>query len=301
MHISRASNITDQPTSRRTRRTIAILTAAALVVALAACDIPPESPPAAKGYAGKCTGADALSGTTMVVDFQALDGLNGTAAPDIVRCSPNPSGAARTGIRALQDAGIGFTGTTRWGFAFMCRINQRPSATEPLPIAGSPGYKESCANTPPAAASWSYWWASGGGTTWTYTTIGALNRNVVPGGFDGWSFSLNKTATTNPPSYTPRNPAIDPTAPTVTLAVNDLDHTITLGTSTSLTWTSTNATSITATSVTPTTGGGTWSGALAKPGGTKTITPTKKGTYTYKITATGATGSRTATAVLIVQ
>jgi len=162
-----------------------------------------------KGYAGICTGADALTGVTVVVDFQELDGNGGTAAPTITRCSPNATpGAARTGIKALQDAGIAVAGTAQWGLGFVCRLELRPSATESIPRTGNPNYKEACVVTPPAQAYWSYWHADGSGTTWTYSSFGALNRNVVPGGFEGWSFSLNKTATTNPPpGVTPQNPA----------------------------------------------------------------------------------------------
>ncbi|ANN18685.1 flagellar hook-length control protein FliK [Amycolatopsis orientalis] len=163
----------------------------------------------AKGYNGVCTGNDALTGVTVVVDFQELNGNGGTAAPTITRCSPNASpGTARTGIKALQDAGIAVAGTARWGLGFVCRLETRPSATETLPLSGNPNYKEACVNTPPANAYWGYWYADGTGASWTYSTQGALNRNVVPGGFEGWSFSLNKSASTNPPPrVTPSNPA----------------------------------------------------------------------------------------------
>lgn len=257
----------------------------------------------AKGYPGICTGSDALTGVTIVIDFQELDGNGGVAAPTITRCSPNASpGTDRTGIQALQDAGVSVTGTVRWGLGFVCRLEDRPSATETIPRASNPTYKEACVVTPPGDAYWSYWHADGAGTTWTYSNYGALNRNVIPGGFEGWSFSLNKTASTNPvPGETPRNPAVNPGNPTVSLSVDDLDRTITLGQSTSLTWTSTNATSITAHSVSPATGGGGWSGALAVPGGTKAITPTARGTYIYTISAMGPQGTVYATATLTVQ
>lgn len=162
-----------------------------------------------KGYNGICTGADALTGTTIVVDFQQLNGNGGLAAATVTRCSPNANpGTQRTGIKALQDAGIAPTGTTRWGLSFVCRIEGRPAATETLPTTGNPTYKEACVNTPPAAAYWGYWHANGSGTTWTYSTSGAAGRYVTPGGFEGWSFSLNATASTNPvPRVTPRNPA----------------------------------------------------------------------------------------------
>lgn len=167
------------------------------------------APAQAAGYNGVCTGNDALTGVTVVVDFQELDGNGGTAAPTITRCSPNANpGTDRTGIKALQDAGIAVAGTARWGLGFVCRLEGRPSATETIPLSSNPNYKEPCVNTPPAGAYWGYWHADGSGSTWTYSSHGALNRNVVPGGFEGWSFSLNKSATTNPPpGVTPTNPA----------------------------------------------------------------------------------------------
>jgi hypothetical protein len=261
------------------------------------------SPASATGYDGICTGSDALTGVTVVVDFQELDGNGGTAAPTLTRCSPNPSpGTQRTGIQALQDAGIAVTGTAQWGLGFVCRLQGRPTATESIPITGNPTYHEACVVTPPGAAYWSYWNADGSGTTWTYSNYGAANRNVVPGGFEGWSFSLNKSASTNPaPGVTPRNPAVGPNNPTVSLSVDDLDRKITLGQSTTLTWTSTHSTTLTASAVSPATGGGAWSGSLAVPGGTKTVTPTAKGTYTYTIKATGTGGTVYSTATLTVQ
>ncbi|BCB89287.1 hypothetical protein [Phytohabitans suffuscus] len=277
---------------------LTLLTGTAVAVGTPAAAIDPT-----KGYAGICTGADALSGVTVVIDFQELDGNGGTPAPTITRCSPNASpGTARTGIKALQDAGIAVTGVVQWGLGFVCRLEGRPSATENIPRTGNPTYKEQCVVTPPAQAYWSYWHATGAGTTWTYSSYGALNRNVVPGGFEGWSFSLNKTATTNPPpGVTPTNPAVGPTNPTVSLSVNDLDRRINLGQTTSLTWTSTNATSITAHAVSPASGGGSWSGAKAVPGGTQNITPTAVGVYTYTIKATGTGGTVYTTATLTVQ
>ncbi|MBE1469658.1 ABC transporter substrate-binding protein [Kibdelosporangium phytohabitans] len=277
---------------------LALLAGAAVAAAPAAGAIDP-----AKGYAGICAGADALSGVTVVIDFQELDGNGGVAAPTITRCSPNASpGTDRTGIKALQDAGISVQGTVRWGLGFVCRLENRPSSTEILPRTSNPTYKEPCANTPPADAYWGYWHANGSGSTWAYSSFGALNRNVIPGGFEGWSFSLNKTATTNPPpEVTPTNPAVNPNNPTVSLSVDDLDRKITLGQSTGLTWLSTNATAVTAHAVSPTSGGGSWSGSLAVPGGTQSVTPTAVGTYTYTVKASGTGGNVYSTATLTVQ
>lgn len=251
------------------------------------------------GYAGKCTGADATTGTTVVVDFQQLNGNGGTPAATITRCSPNATpGTARTGTTALLDAGITPVGTQRYGLAFVCRLDGRPSATEAIPITGNPTYKEGCVSTPPAAAYWGYWYADGHGSTWTYSSQGASTHTVVPGGFEGWSFALNATATTNPvPRVTPHNPAFAAT-PAVTLAIADPDRAITLGQSTSLSWTSANTGWRTATAA-PKTGAGAWSGPL-EVSGTRAITPTTRGSFTYTITGVKAGVSAIASATLTV-
>ena len=170
-----------------TRRLPALLAGFAV---LAGSVVAGATPASAAGYNGICAGADALTGVTVVIDFQELNGNGGVAAPTITRCSPNASpGTQRTGIKALQDAGIAVAGTAQWGLGFVCRLETRPSSTEAIPRTSNPTYHEACVMTPPADTYWSYWNADGAGTTWTYSNYGALNRNVIPGGFEGWSFS----------------------------------------------------------------------------------------------------------------
>lgn len=195
------------------KRTVPVLPGLSLSAALVvAAPASAGTTTTAQAYDGICTGPDALTGTTVVIDFQDLDGNGGVPAPTITRCSPDATpGTPRNGIEALQDAGISVTGVVRWGLGFVCRLENRPSPTETIPTDSDPTYREACVNTPPAQAYWSYWHADGSGTTWTYSNWGALNRDVVPGGFEGWSFSLNNSATTNPwPEVTPRNPAVEP-------------------------------------------------------------------------------------------
>ncbi|WP_247660672.1 hypothetical protein, partial [Micromonospora sp. D75] len=97
-----------------------------------------------------------------------------------LRAADRPADAA-AGLRWLvsvqrADGGFTVTGTARWGLAFVCRINGKPTAaTEP------------CVNTPPATAYWSYWHASSGGS-WSYSTSGATGYNPAPGSVEGWSF-----------------------------------------------------------------------------------------------------------------
>jgi len=144
------------------------------------------SAPRLTGKAGYCPDAN---GVTVVIDFQELGGAT------IVRCAV---GDQATGLAALKNAGISITGTSRWGEAFICRIEGKPTAaTEP------------CIDTPPTTAYWSYWHAPNGGT-WTYSQVGVMNRKPPLGSFEGWSFSLNKTASTAPP---PRIAPVRPAAP----------------------------------------------------------------------------------------
>ncbi|NKI41983.1 hypothetical protein [Streptomyces physcomitrii] len=137
-----------------------------------------------KGTAGFCPNAD---GVTVVVDFQELGGTT------IVRCAP---GDQATGLAALKNAGFQIAGTNRWGEGFICRIEGKPGPES-----------EPCIDTPPASAYWSYWHAPNGGN-WTYSQWGVMNRKPPPGSFEGWSFSKDKTSTTNPPPrVAPSRPA----------------------------------------------------------------------------------------------
>ncbi|MBB5829092.1 hypothetical protein [Micromonospora carbonacea] len=162
---------------------------AGLAVVLAAVGVVGESgsPAMAAGAAGYCPDA---SGVTVVVDFNELGG--GT----VVRCA---RGEQSTGLTALKSAGFLVTGTLRWGEGFVCRIEGKPSAAA-----------EKCVDTPPASAYWSYWHAANGGS-WTYSDKGVLNRKPPAGTFEGWSFSLNRTANDAPrPGIAPKRPSPPP-------------------------------------------------------------------------------------------
>ncbi|MGW1543025.1 hypothetical protein ACWCPM_22760 [Streptomyces sp. NPDC002309] len=140
-----------------------------------------------KGTPGYCPNAD---GVTVIVDFQELGGTT------VIRCAP---GDQATGHAALKNAGIQIAGTNRWGEAFVCRIEGRPGPES-----------EPCIDTPPATAYWSYWHAPNAGD-WTYSQWGVMNRKPPLGSFEGWSFSKDKTSTTNPPPrIAPVRPAAEP-------------------------------------------------------------------------------------------
>jgi hypothetical protein len=150
------------------------------------------------------------AGVTVVVDFRALGG------DIVVRCAPGPVGRGYTGLDALQDAGFTPEGVRRYGFAFICRIAGLPTADQELPISGNPHYHEACLDTPPPQAFWGYWYAPNGGS-WTYSQTAAISRDVIPGGFEGWSFSLNHESGDLPrPGVAPKRPAAPPTTPPTT-------------------------------------------------------------------------------------
>lgn len=140
---------------------------------------------------GICAGD---TGVTVVVDGSALDG--GTQ----IRCVPDAEGMS--GLEALQKAGFDVTGTRRYGKAMVCRIDNRPSPQRELAITGDEDYRETCTNTVPTAALWAYWHAENGGE-WAYSQRGPKSRTVQPGGFEGWSFTLNASEDGNPPGVDP--------------------------------------------------------------------------------------------------
>jgi hypothetical protein len=182
------------------------------IVGLAACLLTAGSSSAAvaspaapaPGTPGYCSSA---AGVTVVVDMSALGG--GVT----VRCAPGPGGPGYTGLDALRGTGFTVAGTQRYGLAFVCRIQGRPSATESIAIPGNPRYHEQCVDTPPQTAFWSYWSARNGGA-WTYNTSGASSHDTISGGFEGWRFSLSPSGSPAPPAVKPVRPhASPPTTP----------------------------------------------------------------------------------------
>ena len=157
---------------------------AAVLVLVATGAVGPASPVARaqSWYDGPCLDH---TGVTVVVDFQELGGgVN-------VRCAPGP---VRSGLGALDAAGVSWGGTLRFA-DFVCRIAGQPGAAS-----------EPCGNTPPATAYWGYWLAPRGGN-WCYSILGPANRTPPAGTVEGWSFALNRTgADLPPPRFAPPAP-----------------------------------------------------------------------------------------------
>jgi hypothetical protein len=177
------------------------LAVAAVLVVLSVLSSPTTAAAgvAAGSRSGYCTTADPQA-VTLVIDYRDLGG-----GIDI-RCVTGLT-AGVTGYGVLQAAGVSIAGTVHDGPGFACRINGRPGPTEKVGIPGNPGYLEQCVNTPPTTAFWGYWWANNGGS-WTFSQGGAMSHRAVIGGFEGWSFSHNAGAQSNPP------PGVEPRMPT---------------------------------------------------------------------------------------
>ncbi len=137
-------------------------------------------------HAGACEGD---SGVTMVIDYQ---GLGGGAE---VRCF---TGDPADGVEALRGAGFTFEGPAQFADSAVCRINGRPATDETIPLDNDPTYTEDCAQFPPANGYWSYWQSSDRGQEWDFSQMGIAGTDPEPGDWEGWSFSLNATASTNP-------------------------------------------------------------------------------------------------------
>lgn len=164
-----------------------LLLALAAATLLTGVSTPAYAVDPSKGLPGFCPDGN---GVTVIIDFQDLGG------DSIVRCAV---GDQATGLAALKNAGIQITGTARWGEAFICRIEGKPAPNA-----------EPCIDTPPASAYWSYWYAPNGGS-WKYSEWGVANRKPPLGSFEGWSFSKNRTAETNPPPrIAPQRPGGNP-------------------------------------------------------------------------------------------
>lgn len=177
-----------------------VRSAAALALATSATTfayVGSAAPAQAAGYNGYCKTS---SGVTVVVDFRGLGG--GVT----IRCSPVGSGAS--GADALSAAGIPVVQPRRTP-GFVCRLYGKPSASATLPG----GYHEQCVNTPPGTAHWHYFQASNGGS-WGSSSDGFANSHVIPGGFEGWSFTEGSTNVA--PGAAPSRPADAPKPPPAT-------------------------------------------------------------------------------------
>ena len=184
---------------------------AALGAAIAILAVVAPALAVARASAAPAPACTTTAGVTVIVDFSHF----GRA---IERgCAPGQPASA---LAALRAAGFETAGTTRYGDAFVCRIDNLPAPK-----------REACADTPPATSSWSFYNARANDPTWTYTSIGVLSYRPPSGSIIAFAFgNLAKpgirpaaaipgtsTATTNTDPTPPTAPAATvPAAPTPT-------------------------------------------------------------------------------------
>ncbi|WP_234314181.1 MULTISPECIES: prenyltransferase/squalene oxidase repeat-containing protein [unclassified Streptomyces] len=136
-------------------------------------------------------GCTATTGAIVAVDFGPFGG----------KVERGCDTTLTTGYELLRDAGFTTEGTAHDGPAFICRIGKGSfnSGTQyPTPD------KEACVLTPQATAYWSYWIASPGQKSWTYSPLGAMARTPRPGDVDAWVFGATDIGgTSGRPTFSP--------------------------------------------------------------------------------------------------
>lgn len=154
-------------------------------------------------------------GVTVVVDYQEVG-----PGEVVVRCVPGPVAAGTTALDALRAAGFEVEGVSRWGDAFVCRIDGIPAPEEELALQSDPGYRETCLDTPPTQASWASWQAAAE-EPWTYSTTGARARSVTDGDLEGWTFAVDPGADPSMPRFDPETLSATTTSVGAELAAGD--------------------------------------------------------------------------------
>jgi len=169
-------------------RAVAVLLAIMASTAGAAVAGTPAS--AAARPIGDCT---TTSGVVVVVDFGHWGG------PLLRFCGTTPA----TGYALLNQGGWHTAGTEHDGPGFICRIGYagyHGGTLYPTPA------QESCVLTPPASAYWSFWQASRGQHTWSYSQAGAMSYDPEPGSVELWAFggtSAGGTTGSAVPAFSP--------------------------------------------------------------------------------------------------
>ncbi|MFF6909066.1 prenyltransferase/squalene oxidase repeat-containing protein [Streptomyces sp. NPDC012389] len=180
---------TAQQHDRRTagKRLLSLFSAAAVTFAASVAFVTGAAPAAADPIE-QCT---PTVGAIVAVDFGPFGG-------GVVRgCDTTPT----TGYELLRDGGFTTEGTQHDGPGFICRIGNgsfNSGTRYPTPAA------EDCVLTPQATAYWSYWIASPGQASWSYSPLGAMDRKPKAGDVDAWVFGgTDVGGTTGRPTFTP--------------------------------------------------------------------------------------------------
>ncbi len=132
----------------------------------------------------EAAGCDAAQ-IAVVVSFNSLGGGTQTAC----------IGDVGSGLAALSEAGFSYSFVDRQP-GLVCTINNAPNPC----------------NGAPTSAYWSYWTAGLGGS-WSYSNLGAGNRDPAPGSAEGWSFGAGSQPAIGPPGVLAPPPPPPPPPP----------------------------------------------------------------------------------------
>ncbi len=169
---------------------VIVATWALTLLTIAAGAVSPTGTAAGADPIGRCS---ITAGTIVAVDFSHWGG------PTVRGCGVSP----RSGYSLLHDAGFSTAGDSHDGPGFICRIGNRAFAggiEYPTPA------QDACIVTPPANAYWSYWSATAGRNTWSYSPSGGLSHVPTAGEVDLWIFGatdLGGTSGSGVPSFSP--------------------------------------------------------------------------------------------------
>ncbi|HEU5269558.1 MAG TPA: hypothetical protein VFU36_06495 [Jatrophihabitans sp.] len=112
-------------------------------------------------------------GVVVAVDFGHWGG------PIVRGCGSTPT----SGYQLVNQGGFATTGTRHDGPGFICRISYAGYRNGD----GQPA-DQTCINTPPSGASWSYWSADPGQRSWTLVPKGAADTYPGNGAVQAWAF-----------------------------------------------------------------------------------------------------------------
>jgi hypothetical protein len=153
--------------------------------------------PVVRAGAAPAAACTSTAGVTVIVDFTHFGSAieRGCAA-----------GQPATALDAMHAAGFETAGTTRYGDAFLCRIDDLPAPKN-----------EACADTPPASSSWSFYNARPNDATWTYAAVGVLSYRPPSGSIIAFAFGNFAKPGIRPTAAIPRATTTvtvaDPTVP----------------------------------------------------------------------------------------
>jgi hypothetical protein len=100
------------------------------------------------------------------------------------------SGESELTKTILEAASVITEGTATYGDQVVCRVNNVPSADEPLEVEGNDPHLETCQDMPPAFAYWALWVKKSGSSEWEYATEGVGSLQLSAGDSVGLAFSL---------------------------------------------------------------------------------------------------------------